>query len=152
MTVDNISSPISTKECCQIRQGSNLQTPGQQSDMRRLFNDAYYITFFQIFSIKSHVVGTDDLNCFDLLKQFKWVPTTLLSHCSFLWLFIPHPSQNRNQLNTLAWTQICHAFENSVDPDKLASEEANWSGSALFIIQYVNLYQKSGLSNMIGWH
>ena len=30
---------------------------------------------------------------------------------------------------------------NSVDPDQLASEEANWSGSALFVIQYVNLYQ-----------
>ena len=35
-------------------------------------------------------------------------------------------------------------FANSVDPDQLdqlASEEANWSGSALFVIQKVNLYQ-----------
>ena len=31
------------------------------------------------------------------------------------------------------------AFTNSVDPDQLASEEANWSGSALFAITYVNL-------------
>ena len=35
------------------------------------------------------------------------------------------------------------AFANSVDPDQLASEEAseeaNWSGSALFAIKYVNL-------------
>ena len=38
-----------------------------------------------------------------------------------------------------------------LDPDQLASEEANWSGSALFAIQYVNLYQQSGLSNLIGW-
>ena len=30
---------------------------------------------------------------------------------------------------------------NSVDPDQLASEEANWSGSALFVIKYVNFYQ-----------
>ena len=30
---------------------------------------------------------------------------------------------------------------NSVDPDQLASEEANWSGSALFAIKYVNFYQ-----------
>ena len=30
------------------------------------------------------------------------------------------------------------AFENSVDPDQVA-EEANWSGSALFAIKYVNL-------------
>ena len=36
---------------------------------------------------------------------------------------------------------------NSVDPDKLA----NWSGSALFAINYVNLYQQSGSSNLIGW-
>ena len=31
------------------------------------------------------------------------------------------------------------AFANSVDPDQLDSEEANWSGSALFAIKYVNL-------------
>ena len=39
-------------------------------------------------------------------------------------------------------------FANSVDPDKLAS---NWSGSALFDIQYVNLYQQPGSNNLIGW-
>ena len=32
-------------------------------------------------------------------------------------------------------------FAYSVDPDQLASEEANWSGSALLAIEYVNLYQ-----------
>ena len=30
------------------------------------------------------------------------------------------------------------AFADSVDPDQLASSEANWSGSALFVIKYVN--------------
>ena len=40
---------------------------------------------------------------------------------------------------------------NSVDPDQLASEKANWSGSALFVIKYVNLYQQSGSSNLISW-
>ena len=40
---------------------------------------------------------------------------------------------------------------NSVDPDQLASEEANWSGSALFANQNVNFYQQSGSSNLIGW-
>ena len=30
-------------------------------------------------------------------------------------------------------------FANSVDPDQLASEEANWSGSALFAIKYANV-------------
>ena len=37
---------------------------------------------------------------------------------------------------------------NSADPDQLAS---NWSGSALFVIKYVNFYQKPGSSNLIGW-
>ena len=40
---------------------------------------------------------------------------------------------------------------NSVDPDQLASSEVNWSGSALFVIKYLNLYQQTGLSNLIGW-
>ena len=43
------------------------------------------------------------------------------------------------------------AFANSVDPDQLASEEANWSGSALFAIKFVNFYQQTGSSNLIGW-
>ena len=37
------------------------------------------------------------------------------------------------------WIQIYPAFVNSVDPDQLASEEANWAGSALFAIKYENL-------------
>ena len=45
----------------------------------------------------------------------------------------------------------CPVLANSVDPDQLASEEANWSGSALFIIKYVNFYQNPGSSNLIGW-
>ena len=49
------------------------------------------------------------------------------------------------------WTRIYPAFENSVDPDQLASGEANWSGSALFAIKYVNFYQQSGSSNLTGW-
>ena len=39
---------------------------------------------------------------------------------------------------------------NSVDPDHLASGEANWSGSALFAIKYVNLYQQMWSSSLIG--
>ena len=49
------------------------------------------------------------------------------------------------------WTWIYPVFANSVDPDQLASEEANWSGSALFAIKYVNLVQQSRSSNLIGW-
>ena len=42
------------------------------------------------------------------------------------------------------------AFANSVDPGQLASS-ANWPGSALFVIQYVILYQQLGSSYLIGW-
>ena len=31
------------------------------------------------------------------------------------------------------------------------SEEANWSGSAQFVIKYVNFYQKTRSSNLISW-
>ena len=39
----------------------------------------------------------------------------------------------------------------SVDPDQLAFSEVNWSGSALFVIQKVNLYHQPGSSNLAGW-
>ena len=42
-------------------------------------------------------------------------------------------------------------FANSVDPDQVASSEANWSESALFVIKYMNLYQQPGSSNLTGW-
>ena len=38
---------------------------------------------------------------------------------------------------------------NSVNPDQLASQEANSSGSALFVIRYVNFYPKPGSSNLM---
>ena len=54
-------------------------------------------------------------------------------------------------LPLLLLNTTCPVLANSVDPDQLASEEANWSGSALFVIKYVNFYQKPGSSNLIGW-
>ena len=39
----------------------------------------------------------------------------------------------------------------SFDPDQLDSKEAIWSGSTLFAIKYVYLYEQSGSSNLIGW-
>ena len=41
-------------------------------------------------------------------------------------------------LTLLMLNTTCPVLANSVDPDQLASEEANWSGSALFVIKYVN--------------
>ena len=43
----------------------------------------------------------------------------------------------------MVWVNIRSALSNSVDPDQLASEEANWSGSALFVIKYANFYPKT---------
>ena len=37
----------------------------------------------------------------------------------------------------------CPVFAISVDPDQLASSEANWSGATLFVFRYVNLYKKN---------
>ena len=54
-------------------------------------------------------------------------------------------------LTNLLLNTICPVLANSVDPDQLASEEANWSGSALFAMKWVYLYQQSGSSNLIGW-
>ena len=42
---------------------------------------------------------------------------------------------------------FCHSEEANF----CHSEEVNWSVSALFAIQYVNLYEQSGSSNLIGW-
>ena len=54
-------------------------------------------------------------------------------------------------LTFLLLNKTCPVLANSVDPDQLASEEANWSRSALFVIKYVNFYQKAISSNLIGW-
>ena len=51
----------------------------------------------------------------------------------------------------LLLNMTCPVLANSVDPDQLASEEANWSWSALFVIKYVNFYQKLESNNLIGW-
>ena len=54
-------------------------------------------------------------------------------------------------LIVLLLNTTCPFIANIVDPDQLASEEANWSGYALFVIKYVNFYQKPESNNLIGW-
>ena len=44
-------------------------------------------------------------------------------------------------ITLLLLNTTCPVLANSVDPDQLASEEANWSRSALFAIKYVDFYQ-----------
>ena len=53
-------------------------------------------------------------------------------------------------LTLLLLNTACPVLANSVDPDQLTSSEANWSWSALFVIKYVNFYQKPASSNPIG--
>ena len=62
-----------------------------------------------------------------------------------------HLIQWYNALTLLLLNTTCSILANSVDPDQLASEEANWSGSALFVIKYLNLYEQLESSNLIGW-
>ena len=40
-------------------------------------------------------------------------------------------------------------FADNVDPDQMASEEAMWSGSTLFFIQFVNLKENIIWCNLI---
>ena len=41
------------------------------------------------------------------------------------------------------------AFENNVDPDQMTSEEAIWSGSTQFFIQFVNLHNNQHRVNWL---
>ena len=46
------------------------------------------------------------------------------------------------------WTRICSAFANSVDPDQLASKEANWSQLIWICIQFVIKNVKICINNL----
>ena len=43
----------------------------------------------------------------------------------------------RSDLTLLLLSTTFPVLADSVDPDQLASEEASWSGSALFVIKYM---------------
>ena len=45
-----------------------------------------------------------------------------------------HLANKHWYLTLLLLSMTCPVLANTVDPDQLASEEANWSGSALFVI------------------
>ena len=69
----------------------------------------------------------------------------------YQWILTEEIVRFKRRLTLLLLNTSCPVLANSVDPDQLASEETNWSGSALFVIKYVNFYQKPGSSNLIGW-
>ena len=55
------------------------------------------------------------------------------------------PRKHKHAILTLLLLNMtCPVLANCVDLDQLASEEANWSWSALFVIKYVNFYQQEG--------
>ena len=74
--------------------------------------------------IKCSLISMQNLSQRNMVFQLKGV--------LYLTKFNPSPAE----------PQICHVFANSVDPNQLAS--------ALFVINYVNLYQQPGSSNLIG--
>ena len=83
-----------------------------------------------------------------------------ISCCSQLFMLSEGRGLSATQdlfLSLKTWLQMNNqfnpgpAFANSVGPNQLASSKANWSGSALFVIQYVNLCHQSRSSNLIGW-
>ena len=51
-----------------------------------------------------------------------------------------YTNRDKSELTFLLLNATCPVLANSVDLDHLASEEANCSGSALFVINYVNFY------------
>ena len=75
------------------------------------------------------------LLCFRYISESSFLLGALHSRSKFA---------NCLDLTLLLLSTTCPVLANCVDPDQLASEEANWSGSALFVIQYVNLYQQPG--------
>ena len=79
-------------------------------------------------------------NC---LRSRFWVWILLEAEFSpCLYVFSLHTSFHDHPFIIQVWVNPSpaepdiFAFENSVDPDQLASSEANWSGSALFVIKY----------------
>ena len=87
------------------------------------------------------------------LLPFSAVPKRIVFFFSFC--FRISPNNNiliiDDRLTLILLNTVYFVLANSVDPDQLASEEANWSGSALFVIKYVKFYQKPWSCNLIGW-
>ena len=97
------------------------------------------IFFFLPVTVNIHIQSTVLQSSYSLpmYTVHKWTQTELIHDKIHL---NPGPTEPRYVLPL-----------QTVDTDHLASEEANWSWSVLFVIQYANLYQQSGLSNLIGW-
>ena len=68
-----------------------------------------------------------------------WQKAHLIDFGALQKLICPNPDFSVIVLTLVLLNPDIPYFANSVDPDQLASEEANWSGSALFASKYANL-------------
>ena len=75
----------------------------------------------------------------------------LLNFCEDCTYLVYFSYEIETFLTLLLLHTTCLVLANSVDPDQLASEEANWSEFALFVIKYVSFYQTPGSSNRVSW-
>ena len=113
--------------------------------------------FLQKVGINSLQINSYDClglsNCWIFKKKIRRRRKMLISDCAYLGFIqqcIKKYSTVQQYLTLLLLNTTCPVLANSVELDHLASEEANWSGSALFVIKYVNFCQKPRSSNLIG--
>ena len=106
------------------------------------------MTLLNLFFIENKFWLCQDLHVFEK-KQTTTTKKQIECH---LLQILPCALRVNCRLTLLLLNTTCPVLANSVDPDQLASsEEANWSGSTLFVTQYVNLNQQSRSSNLKGW-
>ena len=74
------------------------------------------------------------------MSEFSFIFSTISSIS-----FLPF-SGRQHKVTHKGWRVVKPQYNQSINP-----EEANWSGSALFVIQYVNFCQQSISCNLIGW-
>ena len=99
-----------------------------------------YKKFFSEFQIS--VASGADLDHHDVAVEV--IPVLChdgsLTSTSSYTVSIADEVQYLDTLILLLLNMTCPVLANSVDPDQLASEDTNLSGSALFVIKYVNFY------------
>ena len=103
----------------------------------------YLTHYFNSDIVSSETQSTHLTNCLKLYVFRNGIIASLL-----VYLLKPDPVP---VLTLLLLNTSRPVLAYSVDPDQLASEEANWSGSALFVIKYVNFCQKHESSNLTDW-
>ena len=112
-----------------------------------------YLCLFNRLTLQLQLSAYTDLNllkcwCRDLLSnltvscylQMDSLSTYAVLICPYRTAFSAY--SHRYMLTLVLLNQDRHCLDNSVDPDQMASEEAIWSGSTLFFIQFMNWHNK----------